>query len=142
MSSGMARCGSRPSRYSRIAVTAAPSPPAAPARRRGDEQPPERAGLDGERDLRAVAAAGVGGGSHAELRVGALVHAARGAVAGFIDSGTHVGPPFEFVFEARHPARVAVLPRCDAEHALEGAQQPVWLLAEALGEGTQVRCIW
>src|SRR5258708_4794393 len=132
MSSGRARLGSLPSRYARMALTASPSV---------ERSFRIRAAGDSAARPASSAPARVGGGCQAELRVGALVHAARGAVAGFIDCGTHVGPPFEFMFESRDAARVSVLLGGDAEYPLEGAQQAVRPLTEPLGEGAQGRCI-
>src|SRR5206468_11317693 len=53
-----------------------------------------------------------------------LVYSARGAVAGLVQCGTHLFPPFEFVLEAIDPARLGVGPRRDAEDALERTGQP------------------
>jgi hypothetical protein len=65
----------------------------------GDEQSAERGRHNHVGDLRAGASARVAAGRHAKVIMGALIHTARGAVAGLVDSGTHVRPPFQFLFE-------------------------------------------
>src|SRR3989441_12335730 len=86
---------------------------------RGDEQPSERAGDDGERDARPRTAAAVRGGGHAEPRVRALVHATGGAVACFVECGTHFLSLLELGLETVEPALVAILPRREAEPGAE-----------------------
>src|SRR5438309_3670496 len=83
--------------------------PANAARGRRDEQPAEGARDDCERDARPRAAAAIRGRGHAQLRVGALVYAAGGTVAGFIESGAHLLSPFQLDLEAVEPALVPVL---------------------------------
>src|SRR5881296_3677845 len=95
--------------------------PAYAARGRRDEQPAEGARDDGERDARPRAAAAIRGGCHAELRVGALVYAAGGTVARFIESGAHLLSPFQLDLEAVEPALVPVLAGGKAEHGAKGA---------------------
>ena len=64
-----------------------------------------------------------------------FVDATRGAVSGFVECGTHVLPPFQFLFEARYPARFGVGPRGDPQDPLEGAREPARIAAERLAGG-------
>ena len=97
---------------------------AAQGRRHGDKD-----------DVHPGAAAGVRRGRHAELLVRMLVDSARGAVSGFIECGTHVLPPFQFLLEARAAVRLGVGPRRDPQNSFECAREPAGLASRRRAGG-------
>src|SRR5438309_11165130 len=104
---GGGELGCKPALH-RILVVAK-ADPANAARARSDEQLAEGARDDCERDARPRAAAAIRGRGHAQLCVGALVYAAGGTVARFIESGAHLLSPFQLDLEEVEPALVPVM---------------------------------
>src|SRR5439155_19302740 len=105
----------------------------------GDEQPPERAGDNDERDARPRAAAAVRSWGHTEPRVRAFVHATGGAVACFVECGAHLLSLLELGLEALEPALVPVLPRREPEHGPKCAEQPMRCRAGARAQTPEAR---
>src|SRR5205807_3525014 len=68
-----------------------------------------------------------------------LVHTARGAVPGFVECGTHVLPPFQFLFEARYPVRLGVGARRDPQNPLECACEPARIAPDRFAGGDRDR---
>src|SRR2546427_3193017 len=76
---------------------------------------------------------------HAEPRVRALVHATGGAVACFVECGTHFLSLLELGLETVEPALVAILPRREAEHGAERAEQAMRRRAGASAQRREAR---
>src|SRR5438552_5950308 len=74
-----------------------------------DDESAEGCGNGDVGDTDPGATAGVRRRRHAELLMRAFVNAARRAISGFVECGTHVPPPFQFLFESRNAARGGVL---------------------------------
>ena len=73
------------------------------------------------------------------MRIGVLVDAARGAVPGFVQCGTHLFPPFQFLAKAIDAAGVRVRAWRDAEHAFERAREPPGVTTRPLPGGDGAR---
>src|SRR6266550_8390406 len=92
-----------------------------------NEQAPQGCWYGDVGDADTRTAAGVRRGRHAELLVRMFVDTARRAIPSFIECGTHVLPPFQFLFEARGAVRLGVGPRRDPQNSLECAREPAGL---------------
>ena len=104
---------------------------------RGQQQAAERRVHDPIGDARAPAALGVGGGRHAELRLGALVDPAGRAVAGAVGGARDGFPVLQLVAEAARTPGIGIVARAQPQRLLEQALQVPGAQADRLGQAGQ-----
>jgi hypothetical protein len=90
-------------------------------------------------DFQALAAAAVVAGQHAELRGAVLVHAAGGAVAGFVQRAGDIAVRAQFALERGELALRAVFGRAQTERGAEALLQGG--CAEAGGGGERLQAV-
>src|SRR5438445_5817574 len=76
-------------------------------------------------------------GRHAELRGGALVEAAAGAVSRVVHGAGDVVPGLQVAFEQAQTAGVGVFPGRDSHGCLEAPLQMEWALVKGFAQALQ-----
>ena len=108
----------------------------------GDQHASEGRAGDGVADYGGHGAAAVFLRSHAELRGGALVETAAGAVSGGIERGGHVVASLQILFHLAQAAGVDVGLGRDAERGLESPLQVEGTAAEFFGQQAESQAVF